>query len=128
MVNSIRKLKPSLTVIVLSAVLISILGTASATRINWQYNDVSNNYIPPGTDNANITQFEIIDGNDQPILNTTFPGDDLYQFRANTTMFLNQSSGSTQGLNGYNKGEDILRVDLVHTERLQKLVKRKYCQ
>lgn len=122
MVYSIRKLKPSLTVIVLSAVLISILGTASATRINWQYNDVSSNYIPPGANDANITQFEIIDGNDQPILNTTFPGDDLHKFRTNTTMFLNQSSGSTQGLNGYNKGEDILRVDLVHIEGSESLL------
>lgn len=103
------------SVVLLVAAIIT-LGSASATKIEWEYGQVPSSYIAPGADNAEVMQFRIIDGDDTPIVNTTFPGDELHRFDKNSTMFLNQSSAPETGLNGFNKGEDVVRVDLIHVE------------
>ena len=110
----------SLTVVLAFAII--LISSASATGIVWEYDEVSPNYIAPDSDDNKIMQFSIIDGKDSSIVNTTFPGDNLYTFEKNSTMFLNQSDSTNKGLNGFNEGEDILNVSLVHSEGSRQLL------
>jgi hypothetical protein len=69
--------------------------------------------INSGNNNVALN-FTVRDGGDTVINGSVDPGDVLYSFEDQGTMFLNQSDSSPKGLNGFNAGEDIFNVTLLH--------------
>ena len=104
-----------ISLLVIAASVFFLVASASATTVDWTQISGSQ-YYEPGSSDKKIMEFVLRDGGDYIISNSTVPGDQLYSFQNNVTMFLNQSYDATNGLNGYNDGEDIFRVSRVHTE------------
>mgnify|MGYP007023707891 FL=1 len=115
-----KKPRKSFRVIVYLLLVVAVLTLllvpfSVATTVDWENSKVPNDYVEPGQSGIKVMQFVLSDGGDYLMRNSTVPGDDLYSFQNNRTMFLNQSYGSQSGLNGFNDGEDIFRVSRVHT-------------
>ena len=89
---------------------------ASSTTV--EYNKVGNNVYGPGDpDNGVVvSEFILSDGGDTIFRGNPGAGGELHGFESNSTMFLNQTDTSVNGLNGFDNGEDIVNVSVVHSE------------
>lgn len=102
------------------AVLLIFLALAipfgSSTKID--YEEVNNDVFGPGdpSEGVVVTEFVISDGGDTIFRGDLGIGEELYSFENNSTMYLNQTDGTTKGLNGFDNGEDIFNVSLIHSE------------
>ena len=70
--------------------------------------------VTPGEDSVRVSAFTVQDGGDTVISGGLDEGDGLYGFEANRTVFLNQTDSSVSGVNGFDGGEDVFRVSVLH--------------
>ena len=125
--EKVREYKLAYSFLVFLAVAIITFGsTATATDISWEYGKWCESsgcsYIEANSTGNKVMQFTILDGGDTVLVNSTVPGDDLYSFEDNRTMFVNQSFNSTSGLQGFDPGDDIFRISLRHTEGVNETI------
>ena len=104
-------------ILVLTLLLVLAVSGVSATFLTDFDVPFSAFTLPPGSESDNnlVMNFTLNRGGDTLINGSAEPGEKLYKFSDDKTMFLNQSFDTPRGLNGYNLGEDILNVKPLYT-------------
>ena len=98
----------------LSLLMVPVVSATSISSVSVP-SEASSYIAAPGENHIAVLNFTILDGGDSKISGDLKPGEELFDFEKNRTMFLNQTDTGTTGQFGFDDGEDILSVEVIHS-------------